>query len=88
MKTGLEQLDELLNQTSARLTFSRYCISGIVSDCACSRCLTKKGIAVTEETTRLSAERSQIETAAFRRRQLDWASENWYKIDCGLDKLT
>lgn len=53
-----------------KLTFSRWCISGIVSDCRCSRCLRKQGLPVTDETERAAEERSGIETKAFRERCL------------------
>src|SRR5688572_1881245 len=39
-----------------KLTFSRWCISGLVPDCMCSRCLHDKGLPVTEE-TELDAEK-------------------------------
>ncbi len=65
-----EQLDALLKEAGLQVTFSRWCISGLVPDCACWRCLKERGIEATEETNRAAEERSKRETEAFRKRAL------------------
>lgn len=49
-------------------TFSRWCISGLVPDCQCRRCLERHGEPWDETTERAAEERSKIESEAFRRR--------------------
>lgn len=53
-----------------KVTFSASCISGLVRDCRCSRCLRKQNLPVTEETERAAKERSEIESKAFRTRMM------------------
>ncbi len=65
-----KQLDALLKEAGLKVTFSRWCISGLVPDCACWRCLKERGIEATEETNRTAEERSKRETEAFRKRAL------------------
>lgn len=52
------------------MSFSRWCISGIVPDCKCRRCLESKGLPATEETERAAEERSKIESVTFRKRMM------------------
>lgn len=64
----IRQLAELLNSPDIQVTFSQWCISGLVSDCACWRCLKARGIEATDETERVAEERSKRESKAFRER--------------------
>lgn len=57
------------------VSFSKNCISGLVPDCACWRCLKKQGIEATEETERAAEERSRIETEKFYKRTEEFLEE-------------
>lgn len=59
-----------------KITFSRWCISGIVSNCGCRCCREEQGDVWTEYTEDSARARSEIVTKAWRRKQLDWASQN------------
>lgn len=61
----IKALVDLLEESGLRMTFSRWCISGLVGDCGCSRCRNKRGEPVTEETEREAEARSILETKAF-----------------------
>jgi len=50
------------------ITFSPYCISGLVADCKCARCLRSRGEEVTSETEEAARVRSVIESKKFRER--------------------
>ncbi len=64
-------LEDVLRDSGVRVSFSRWCISGLVPDCGCRRCRTKRGEPVTKETERNAEERSQRESVAFRKRVVD-----------------
>lgn len=68
MSDAIKQLAELLRDANVKVTFSRWCISGIVERCECSRCRRKRGDAVTAETERAAEIRSIEERLAFRDR--------------------
>lgn len=53
-------------------TFSRWCISGLVNDCACRRCLRERGETPNFWTEVVAARRSQIESDAFHERTRRW----------------
>ena len=77
MSDALKQLAELLEGSGLKVTFSRWCISGLVPDCACWRCLKDRGIDSSDETERAAEERSKRESAAFRKRVTEhfrWAT--------------
>lgn len=59
-----EKLGELLK--GAHVTFSKYCISGLVSDCKCRRCLERCGETSTPDTEEAARIRSEIESKKFR----------------------
>ena len=56
-----------MNET-AKMTFSRWCISGLVADCRCRRCLSERGEVVTEQSELEAEIRSIAETEKFRER--------------------
>ena len=65
-------IEELVKQLEGvTVTFSQWCISGLVPDCKCWRCLKDRGEEATEETERAAEERSRIESAAFRKRMFE-----------------
>lgn len=53
-------------------TFSRYCISGLVGDCGCQRCLRERGETPTFRTELAAARRSRIEKVALEDRTRRW----------------
>lgn len=63
-----QELSRMLE--GCEVTFSRWCISGLVPDCACSRCLRAKGVEPTEESEAAAEMRSKDETHVFRARTL------------------
>jgi hypothetical protein len=54
---------------NVKFTFSKNCISGLVTDCDCKRCRQNRGQEVTAETEAAAEERSKTETAAFHEQQ-------------------
>lgn len=68
----VKRLAELLRDADVEVTFSQWCISGLVRDCACWRCLKERGIEATEETEKAAKERSKRESEAFRQRTMEF----------------
>ena len=70
--SAFQQLLKLCDVSNVRVTFSKNCISGIVSDCGCRRCRRSRGEEPTNETEQAAEQRSRFETARFREQQRDW----------------
>lgn len=66
----MNEFQKLLMELNVPFTFSRYCISGLVEDCKCRRCLTDKGETPTFRTELAAARRSKIESKKFHERTL------------------
>lgn len=61
-----QEFCKMMEESGAVVTFSRNCISGLVSDCGCWRCRKSAGLEVTEETEKSAEERSVVESRKFR----------------------
>lgn len=70
-----EEFWAAIENSAARVTFSRYCISGLVPDCGCQRCMRGRGEVPTFRTELRAARRSRKETAAFHERTRAWLRE-------------
>ena len=68
MTNAIQKLCELLEKSGTVVTFSKNCISGLVTDCACKRCMVERGETPTEETEARAEARSRIESDKFRKR--------------------
>lgn len=68
MSDWVKQLGEIVNDPRIKVTFSRWCISGLVPDCACRRCLKAQGIEATPESECAAEIRSSLVSRKFRER--------------------
>lgn len=59
---------KMLEESGVKMTFSAWCISGLVPDCRCSRCLKERGLTPTKQTERSARSRSLRRTRAFHAR--------------------